>query len=126
MAETDRIALTVPVRGEFARTVRLTAGELASRVGMTVDDVDDVKLAVEEAFVFASRHAKGDEVVFSFELGEARMEVLVGPLRDESGADEEEATDERYARFILQSICDEVETLDREDAHFLRLVKNAG
>jgi hypothetical protein len=53
MADKDRVVLSVPARGEYARTVRLAAAELAARTGMTIDDADDVKLAVEEAFVFA-------------------------------------------------------------------------
>ena len=50
---TDHVKLTVPARDEFARTVRMTAAALAGRMGMSLDDVDDVRIAVEEAFVFA-------------------------------------------------------------------------
>ena len=50
----DRITLTVPSRSEYARTVRMTAAALASRMGMSFDDVEDVRMAAEEAFVYAA------------------------------------------------------------------------
>ena len=37
----------------------MTAAELASRIGMSIDDVDDVRIAVEEAFVLAVRARAG-------------------------------------------------------------------
>jgi serine/threonine-protein kinase RsbW len=75
MADKDRVVLSVPARGEYARTVRLAAAELAARTGMTIDDADDVKLAVEEAFVFACARDGVDEVTFSFSLGAGSSSV---------------------------------------------------
>lgn len=53
---TERITLTVPARAEFAKTVRMTASALVGRTGMTYDEVDDVRMAAEEAFVYACDH----------------------------------------------------------------------
>ena len=38
---TDRITLTVPAKSEYAKTVRMTAAALVSRMGMNFDEVDD-------------------------------------------------------------------------------------
>jgi serine/threonine-protein kinase RsbW len=126
MTDNDRVVLSVPARGEFARMVRLASAELAVRAGMNIDDVDDVKLAVEEAFVYACERVSSGELIFSFTLAEGSVELLLGPLPgicdDDSGA---EAGD-RYARFILESVCDEYELVEREGSCFVRLVKRAG
>jgi serine/threonine-protein kinase RsbW len=125
MTPPDRVSLTLPARGEYARTARLTAAELATRVGMDIDDVDDVKLAVEEAFIFAAQRAEGGEVTLAFELATSSIELAIGPFpgpcADEVGAD----AGGRYARFILESICDEFEVVDRDGQCFLRLTKRA-
>lgn len=121
----DRVSLTLPARGEYARTARLTAAELATRVGMDVDNVDDVKLAVAEAFVFAAGRAKGREVTLAFELGESSIELLIGPFPgpcEETGGSD---AGPRYADFILESTCDEFEAVDRDGQCILRLVKRA-
>jgi serine/threonine-protein kinase RsbW len=117
--------LSVPARGEFARTVRLVAAELGTRVGMSIDDVDDVRLAVEEAFVFGCDRCAGEPVTFTFTLLPGVIEVLVGPVPGEAGHDDSGEAGERYARFILESICDEFELVERDGASYVRLVKRA-
>lgn len=126
MTDGDRVVLTVPARGEFARTVRLTAAELATRAGMDIDGVDDVRMSVEEAFVFASEHAAEATLEFDFALAPGSIELKVGPLK--AGCVSEDAPDsgERFARYILETICDEFEILEVGGTCTLRLVKSAG
>lgn len=126
MTENDRVVLSVPARGEFARTVRLASAELAVLAGMNIDDVDDVRLAAEEAFVYACGRVDAGVVTFSFALAEGSLELLLGPLPsvgDDEGAAE---VGDRYARFILESVCDEYELIERDGSCFVRLVKRAG
>lgn len=121
MSEHDRVVLTVPARSEYARTARLAAAELAARIGMSVDGVDDVKMAVEEAFVYVTDRSVGESVTFDFTVDDG-IGVLVGPMKG-SCADQEGETGERYARFILESVCDEFELVDIDDGCYVRLVK---
>lgn len=104
----DRITLTVPARGDYARTVRMAAAELATRMGMSYDEVDDVRMAVEEAFVYACDCVDEDEsVTFAFSLGEGELSVVVGPMPECEAPGGSHSALENYAEFILQSVCDE-------------------
>jgi serine/threonine-protein kinase RsbW len=47
--EVDRASLVVPARAPYVATVRLTAAALAARCGLTVDEIEDLRLAVDEA-----------------------------------------------------------------------------
>jgi hypothetical protein len=42
------VRLTLPARPEFVRLARLTAAGLASRLGFTLEDLEDVRIAVDE------------------------------------------------------------------------------
>jgi serine/threonine-protein kinase RsbW len=128
MADQDRITLTVPARGEYARTVRMTATALASRIGMTYDDVEDVRMAAEEAFVYAVDTMPDDApVTFDFLLGEDVIEIEVGLGAVTDVSDEEVERRTTYATFILQSVCDLYEmSSSAEGTPRLRLVKRAG
>jgi serine/threonine-protein kinase RsbW len=123
----DRVTLTVPAKGEYAKTVRMTASALVSRMGMSYDDVDDVRIAAEEAFVYAADSVgEGAELTFVFEIAESSIEINV-TLGAETDLDDEEV--ERrvgYATFILESVCDSFElSSDEQGNQSLRLVKNA-
>jgi serine/threonine-protein kinase RsbW len=121
----DRIVLSVPARGEYARTVRMTAAELASRMGMSIDDIDDVRIAVEESFALAAAHAGGEtaEVTFTFNLGEESFEATAGTPSGSGCESDEDETGSRYARFILESVCDEFEIRTEDGTCFIRLLK---
>ncbi|MHB8804846.1 MAG: ATP-binding protein [Coriobacteriia bacterium] len=120
----DRITLTVPARGEYAKTVRMTAAELASRLGMSYDEVDDVRIAAEEAFVYASDCVGEDEdVTFLFTVSAGALEVAVGPMP--TPVDGEPGVSKGYAEFILQSVCDEFEIAHSAEGCTLRLCRRA-
>jgi len=120
----DRITLTVPARGEYAKTVRLTAAELASRLGMSYDEVDDVRIAAEEAFVYVSECLGEDaEATFTFLVSPGSLEIVVGPLGDARSAEEAPSLSEGYAEFILRSVCDEFEVARSDQGCTLRLCR---
>ena len=125
MTEADRVQLMVPARSEYARAVRMTAAELATRAGMDLDGVDDVRMAVEEAFVFAVARVASDVLTFAFNVAPGSIELSVSPLvctADDDGPDR----GEMYARFILESICDEFEIVQSDGICLARLVKTSG
>jgi serine/threonine-protein kinase RsbW len=125
MTALGHVSLTLPASREYARTARLTAAELATRVGMDIDDVDDVKLAVEEAFVYAAQCAEGHDVTLAFELAPSSIELVVGPFPGMCENESRKDAGRLFAHFILESICDEFDISDRDGQCLLRLVKRA-
>ena len=124
---TDRVSLSVPARPEYAKTVRMTASALVSRTGMNYDEVDDVRMAAEEAFIYAVDTISDDEYVeFTFLIGEGSIgiEVALGAEVDVSDDEVERRT--TYAAFILESVCDSYDLVsDAEGNRALRLLKRA-
>ena len=51
--DNDTIELRVPADHAFASTVRLIVASLAADAGFTLDDLDDIRLAVNEVFTCA-------------------------------------------------------------------------
>lgn len=124
----DKISLTVPARGEYAKTVRMTAAALAARMEFGYDEVDDVRMAAEEAFVYAVETlADTDDVEFAFYVDGDSLAIEV-KLGDESLRSEEEVDRHTsYATFILQSVCDDFELVsDESGCRSLKLIKRVG
>ena len=120
---TDHLRLTVPARDEFARTVRLTAAALASRMNMSIDDVEDVRIGVEEAYLLAMRCVEpGDPVTLDFTVDDGELLLEVGPLPGDPAV-LLASPEAKYARFILEGVCDGFDLAEDGEACRVRLMK---
>lgn len=122
----DRVILTVPAKSEFAKTARMTVSELASRIGMSYDEVDDVRMAAEEAFIYATARVDDGDVTFLLELLEDGICITVGPFAAGADAGSQDEAQDRYSAFILESVCDEFEISQGSEGGVLRLVRRMG
>lgn len=97
----DHFDVIVPLRTRYASTVRMIAASLGAEAGFTVDEIDDLRLALDEVFsLLADRHA-GDKVRTRFRLD---GQQLVAVLTLESGHVDVEP--DELAANILRSVVD--------------------
>jgi serine/threonine-protein kinase RsbW len=124
----DRVTLTIPAKGEYAKTVRMAASALGARMGMSYDDVEDLKMAVDEAFIYAVDTLSPEaEVMMFFDVNEHALEVSVHVGRSEECADEDGEAREEFATFILDSVCETHDFVSHEDgSRTLRIVCRCG
>lgn len=118
MMDEKNVRLVVPAEAEFARTVRMSASTLAVSCGMSVEDVEDVRMVAEEGFVYCCATAP-DEVDLSFSLASGSM-TLDFSLGERDPDDD--ALD--LVEVLLSAVCDVFSV--SEDGRTLHLVKRAG
>ena len=72
----ESVSITVPAEPAYIRVVRLVAAGLASRLGFTIDQMDDLKIAVDElaAYLTGPKGREGDLEV-SFAVHDDRIEI---------------------------------------------------
>lgn len=81
----DEIHLEVPTTPDLLRLVRVVASGLASRLGFSIDAVDDVRLAVDElCWTVASKTGVGSTLVVRFVILDGAFTVE-GRLRPGAG-----------------------------------------
>ncbi|MEP7111777.1 MAG: ATP-binding protein [Ilumatobacteraceae bacterium] len=112
----DHVELIVPLRTRHASTVRMIAASLGAEAGFTVDEIDDVRLALDEVFSILAQHHVGERVRTSFRLDGNQ---LIARLGLESGPVDAEPDD--LAANILRSVVDHYEF----DAEGVTLTKRA-
>ena len=72
------LQLRIPSRAEWVSVARLAVAGIAHRIDATIDEVEDLKLAVAEACTNCIQHAQGnDEVLVTFEISGRRITVVV-------------------------------------------------
>lgn len=119
MAE-QTVRLSVPAEAGYARTVRMMAANLAVVCDMSMDDVEDVRMAAEEGFVYCCATAPDIcEVSFSLSQTEVRASFGLGPAAIDR-SDESLS----LAELLLDAVCDEHGVSD--DGSHLVLVKRVG
>ena len=65
------ITLSVPAEAGYLTVVRTAAAAVAGRLGATVDDIEDLRIAVNEACAVLLAHADDDsDLSCRFEIGE--------------------------------------------------------
>ncbi len=97
------VRLTVPAALEYVRIVRLTASGIASRLGLDVDEIENMRVAVDELASTVVDAASGDlEIAFSNVAGALRIE-------GRAPTDEAEISVDDLSSQILHAVCDEYE-----------------
>ncbi|HET9061043.1 MAG TPA: hypothetical protein VFN61_14080 [Acidimicrobiales bacterium] len=76
MSNEDEVRLAVPAKPEFLGLARVTAAGLASRLGFTFDQVEDLRLAIDE-MCFGMTGSKGRDGILEihFLLGSDALTV---------------------------------------------------
>lgn len=72
----DTISLSIPASPEYLRVVRLVAAGLASRLGFTVDEIEDLRIAVDELSAYLTgAQGRDGSLQIDFALGDDSLEI---------------------------------------------------
>ena len=64
------ITLTVAGDPRLARLVRMTAANVGALCSMSVDRIEDIRMAAEEAFIFGCTAVDCDDITIKFDVDE--------------------------------------------------------
>ena len=102
--DNDHFEVVVPLRTRYASTIRMIAASLGADAGFTVDEIDDVRLGLDEVFSMLAERHEGERVRTSFRLDGSE---LIARLTLESGPVDVEP--DELATNILRSVVDQYE-----------------
>ena len=82
-ATRSEVALSVPADSAYLTVVRTAAAGLGARLDFTLDDIEDLRIAVDEACALLLRQARPETALdVSFSLGQASLAVRVAATCD--------------------------------------------
>ena len=111
----DLISMNMSVNPDFVSVIRLTLSGVASRIGFSLDDIEDMKVCVSEACTNAIKHSKKDEFQVKSYVYPDRLTIEV--LDDGIGYDVDSLASPDLKNpktsglgiFIIKTLMDEVE-----------------
>jgi serine/threonine-protein kinase RsbW len=121
----DRVELSVPATTQHLRLVRLTASGMATDLGFDLDQIEDLRLAVDEACAVLVENAAPDARLELSYRGDSGALVIDGRCPRANGTG---PLLHPVVGAILGSTVDDYELYDdpAADVNAFRLVKRAG
>ncbi|TDL30505.1 anti-sigma B factor RsbW [Jeotgalibacillus sp. S-D1] len=132
MQSFDYIEMKIPAKAQYVGVMRLTISGIASRMGFSYDDIEDLKIASSEAITNAVQHAYREddngEVVVGFALYRDKLEVIVADhgssfdfmkIKEEVGPYDESSSVDMLREgglglYLIESLMDEVKIHHKE------------
>jgi hypothetical protein len=75
--EADQIRLSLPARHEYARIARIAVAALALRLGFSYREVEDLRLAIDEALIFLlGSDRPGERVTIRFGAEHGHVDLV--------------------------------------------------
>jgi serine/threonine-protein kinase RsbW len=112
IASTDTVELTVPAAPAYVSVLRTVTASLAARRDFTIDEIDDLRIAVDEASALLLPHAHPDGSLSAvFGGSPSELQVLVSiELADNSRSDQLRLDQTSFAWMVLAALADTVTT----------------
>ena len=74
----DHVVLRLPASSAYLSVLRTATAGLASRLDFTIDDIEDLKIAIDEACaMLMPRGVEGAQLTCRFELREHQLDIAV-------------------------------------------------
>ncbi|MDE2570904.1 MAG: ATP-binding protein [bacterium] len=124
------VELRIPCKPEFVSVARLAVAGISNRLHFTVEEIEDIKLAVAEACTNCiQRSPDAKEITIMCEIATEELRIIVRDHSIHSPAelDSPELGSGGLGVFLIRSLMDEVDyRSDDRDGTVLRMVKRAG
>jgi serine/threonine-protein kinase RsbW len=108
----DVVNVRIPANGAYLSVLRTATAGLAARLDFTLDEIEDLRIAVDEACAMLLGSAiAGTDLACEFELESDALRITVGVLT----ADGMQPRRDTFAWTVLTALADEVETDTQAD-----------
>ncbi len=118
----DVVVLSVPAAGAYLGVLRTATAGLAARLQFTLDEIEDLRIAVDEACALLLEHTShlGEELHAAFTIHPQALDVLVkGPARTLPEKNS-------FAWSVLEALVGQVETGAGDHGSWIRLTHVGG
>jgi len=116
----DQVQLTLPAEEDFRRVAHLVVGGLGVRLDLTLEDLDDLQIAL--GTLLGCRDDDGD-IVVTVDAGNGAVRASVGPF-GAPALDSLERGDVPFGlQQVLDTVCDAFEIEERDGGSWVELTK---
>lgn len=104
------VELTVPADSAYVSVLRTVTASLAARRDFTIEEIDDLRIAVDEASALLLPHTSSDSRLSAFFLGGADSLSVTVSISDAQVDRDDEIDQTSFAWMVLAALADTVGT----------------
>lgn len=127
----ERVELELPNKPEFISLARLAVSSLANMIGFSIDEIEDIKVALSEACTNAMQYGCKNQKSYTttFEIGPDFLSVCVrdtGDLWDIDAVKEPSLKGDQvggFGLYIIRTLMDEMDITSQESGTTLTMKK---
>lgn len=128
----DKLKIVIPGKPEYLTMVRLAIGSIATTAGFSLDDIEDIKTAVEEACKNVTCHGhekRADEYEVECGVNTGRLEIAVKDICDCHTLEKVNKAcrhcpgEGNIALYMMQTLMDEVTVENENGKKCIKMVK---
>ena len=119
----ESVSITIPASPRYLGVLRLVAAGLAARLRFTLEDIEDLKIAVDElsAYITGSQGREGT-IHVRFSVGDDRIEIHGRADLDPGHKVRTDLTE--FSQMILQTVADSASLTQLDGSPTFDLVKS--
>ena len=105
----DEINIKLPAKPEYISVARLTTAAIANRIGFTVDEIEDLKLAISEASNFLiNQFSVISHLTIDYQINMDSSILAKVKVVGASVISEKQLENNELSLFIIESVADQV------------------
>lgn len=129
----ETIKMEISSNPEYVGIIRLTTSGIANKIGFSVDDIEDMKVAVSEACTNAIKHSNDDKFFITFEMFEDGICIEIKDngegydIKEIKEPNLEDPKESGLGIFIIKTLMDEVNIEStKNEGTVIRMTKYLG
>lgn len=104
----DIVKLNIPKKPSYISLVRLTASGIAYKLGLNIDEIEDIKVSIGEACINSLSFIEEDEISLIFEIEDNKLSIKVSGVKENIPEMLDEKRERELGLLIIKSLMDEV------------------
>ncbi|WP_279235025.1 ATP-binding protein [Romboutsia faecis] len=110
----ESIKMEISANPEYVGIIRLTTSGIANKIGFSIDDIEDMKVAVSEACTNAIKHSSDDVFYITFNILDNGLNIEIKDngigcnIESLGKPDLDNPKENGLGIFIIQTLMDEV------------------
>ena len=108
----EKVIIEIPKKSEYISTLRLTTSSIASKIGLDIDNLEDVKMLISEVCIFLIKTFEENEnpLKLEYTLEENKININI----KDTNIEKISYDGEDMSIMIINSLADEVLIKDNE------------